>query len=529
MRERLVKMICGSKRGEVSGDGYLRDDIGARSPDDSIIGATDQDCRLVTIGTLSDDELLETFSFYVAKAHEAYEADSIDRVESKQLEAWHTLVHVCRRWRILVFGSPRRLNLRLRCTINRSVEQMLDVWPTLPIVVHGRELDFLPPPARGEKSKNIIAALGLRDRVCEITLCLRPSLFDRFITMTQEPFTGLTRLELISTHVGSILLPDSFLGGYAPLLRSLYLDHVQFPALPKFLLSTNDLVELCLINLPRRGYISPEAMAACLSTLTSLKMFDLRYYYPESPPHRSGKRSSSPSTYINLPALNHFQFHGNGEYIDELVTHISTPHLTYIRIMLVNHLVFDISQVTQFISRVDNFKEPHQAVLEFHFEDADINFSLFEDATNRTTLLIRIPRMESEWRFFSLAETCGLSSSLFRPSSFESLTIVDKTSLTYMEDMDTRWLELLQMFSAVKDLYLCDKLVLSLGRALRGLTGERATLVLPVLQRIFIRRHQKSEAVGWEIGPFITERRLSGHPVAAHDWATVGEDEVANQ
>jgi hypothetical protein len=29
------------------------------------------------------------------------------------IQAWHTLVHVCRKWRTVVLGSPRRLDLRL--------------------------------------------------------------------------------------------------------------------------------------------------------------------------------------------------------------------------------------------------------------------------------------------------------------------------------------------------------------------------------------------------------------------------------
>ena len=479
----------------------------------------------MTIGTLCDDELLEIFSFYMAKAYETYEADRISKVDSKGLEAWYTLVHVCQRWRILVFGSPCRLNLLLLCTINRPVKQMLDVWPTLPIVVHDRELCFLPPTV---KAKNIIAALGHRDRVCEITLCPPLFLFDSFITMMQEPFTMLTRLEIVSLFQRAPVLPDSFLGGYAPLLRSLHLNNVPFPALPKLLLSTNDLVDLCLISLPYSWYISPEAMAACLSTLTRLKKFDLRFDYH---PDISGQLSSSPPTpHVNLPALSHFEFHGTSEYMEEFVTQINAPQLSYIRILLLNQLPFDMSQVTQFIGRIENFKVPHHAVVEFRLEYADVNFSMFEDTPNRTTLLVRIPRTALEWRFFSLAEPSGPSSSPFRLSCFESLAIFDKTDMRYWEGLEkTRWLELLRPFTTVKDLYLCEELALSVARVLRGLTGERATEVLPVLQRIFVRGRQKSEAVALAIEPFITERQLFGRPVATHHWDTPGEDAVANQ
>ena len=58
-----------------------------------------------TINVLPDVALLEIFAFVVD------DNDSID--------AWHPLVHVCQKWRNIVFGSPRRLNLQLHCTAGR--------------------------------------------------------------------------------------------------------------------------------------------------------------------------------------------------------------------------------------------------------------------------------------------------------------------------------------------------------------------------------------------------------------------------
>jgi hypothetical protein len=55
--------------------------------------------------------------------------------EFQNVNEWHTLVHVCRRWRDLVFASPRRLNLRLLCRKDTPVREMLDIWPALPIVI----------------------------------------------------------------------------------------------------------------------------------------------------------------------------------------------------------------------------------------------------------------------------------------------------------------------------------------------------------------------------------------------------------
>jgi len=86
--------------------------------------STEKTYRRVTVSALPDDVLLEIFDLYVDSAAE-YEAP----------DAWHSLIHVCQRWRCVVFASPRRLRLRLLCTPKRPVKMMLDVWPESPIVI----------------------------------------------------------------------------------------------------------------------------------------------------------------------------------------------------------------------------------------------------------------------------------------------------------------------------------------------------------------------------------------------------------
>ena len=80
-----------------------------------------------------------------------------------------------------------------------------------------------------------------------------------------------------------------------------------------------------------------------------------------------------------------------------------------------------------------------------------------------------------------------------------------------------QWLELLQPFTAVKYLYLCEELALRIALALRALTGERATEVMPVLKNIFV-EYWQSEVVQGAIGPFIAARELFAHPVVVHRW-----------
>jgi hypothetical protein len=70
----------------------------------------------VTFGALPDDVLLEIFEFYLALVK-----DWLGLIPE---DAWHTLVHVCKRWRSIVFASPHRLELQLFCTNNRPVHNM---------------------------------------------------------------------------------------------------------------------------------------------------------------------------------------------------------------------------------------------------------------------------------------------------------------------------------------------------------------------------------------------------------------------
>jgi hypothetical protein len=208
----------------------------------------------VTIRILPDDVLLETFDFYMDEL--------VDR-DYDDDRWWYTLVHVCQKWRNVVFASPRRLNLQLRCTRTRSVREMLDIWPELPIVIKDYDGSKMV-----EGADNVIAALDLKHRVSQINFwSISSSELERFAAVMQDPFPALTRLSLVSFDQMVPAMPvmsDSFLGGSAPRLQYLRLHRIPFLALPKLLSSATDLVDLCLWNTPHSGYISPKAIVACL-------------------------------------------------------------------------------------------------------------------------------------------------------------------------------------------------------------------------------------------------------------------------
>ena len=135
----------------------------------------------MTFGALPDNVLLETFELYLAFDYFGYE--------------WQTLVHVCRRWRCIVFASPRRLNLKLCCTQQRSVNsKTLDIWPALPIVVVAQDL------RSKEDVTNIMAALRHHDRVYEIhhNQCQGYQFLLEEVVKIDNPFPVLTILHLES-------------------------------------------------------------------------------------------------------------------------------------------------------------------------------------------------------------------------------------------------------------------------------------------------------------------------------------------
>ena len=210
---------------------------------------------------------------------------------------WQSLVHVCRRWRSIVFGSPRHLNglnLQLVCTGRTPARDRLDVWPALPLII------WSYGDHRTGSVDNIIAVFECRDRVCQINLT---NVSSSVLEEMQQPFPALLFLFLQSVDMP--VVPDSFLGGSAPRLRYIELSNLPFSGLPKLLLSTTHLDILRLRYIPHSGYISPEAMVTALSVLTSLEELTLRFQSPRSCPDRASRRPP-PSTRSVLPVLTRF-------------------------------------------------------------------------------------------------------------------------------------------------------------------------------------------------------------------------------
>jgi hypothetical protein len=186
---------------------------------------------------------------------------------------------------------------------------------------------------------NVIAALGQSNRVRQVDLDLEGCQLEEVLAVMQVPFPELTLLQLES-HYETPAIPDSFLDGSAPRLRSFDLTGVPFPGLPKLLLSATHLVKLWLFDIPHSGYISPEAMVAPLSGLSILRSLYLQFRYLQSRPDRESRSLPPPKRSV-LPALDDFYFHGATEYLEDLVTFIDAPQLSHMHISFFNQVNFD--------------------------------------------------------------------------------------------------------------------------------------------------------------------------------------------
>jgi len=455
----------------------------------------------VPIRIIPDDALLEIFISFVD--------------EAERIEAWYTLVHVCRRWRYIVFNSPRRLNLRLLCTYSTPVREKLDVWPALPIIIR-KSVD---PTSLLAGADNILAALEHHDRMCHIDLWDVPSsLLERFATATKEPFPALTYLELWSNDESVPTLPDSFLGGYAPRLRTLYLIGIPFPALPKLLLSSNALVNLDLSDTPDSGYISPEAMVNCLTTLRRLESLKLGFRSPHSRP--KANRRPPPLERAVLSTLTWFQFKGVSEYLEDLVSLIDAPLLDTVRVTLFNQLIFHISQFPRFIGRAENLKAFTAGLVVLYNQSVKVTLYPQAGKEDRPMVALAISCSQSDWQLSSLKQVCKS----FRPLLFdlERLDIHEDKywGPHWRDDMESpQWLSLFRPFIAVKDLYLSEQLSLRVAPTLQELARERTTGVLPMLHNLFLEGLQESGTVREAIGQFVAGRQLSECPtVTVNRW-----------
>ena len=458
--------------------------------------------HVATIGMLPDNVLLEMFDFYRKNSN------------NTRLWEWHLLVHVCQRWRQIIFASPLRLNLRILCTSRTRVGKNLCIWPNLPIVI---EYSYSRRGIWSRRGGNVIAALKHADRVYDVSLDIKGSQLGKMATAMKKPFPVLTRLNIRSDDRNVPVLPIRFLGRSTPCLREITLSGIPYPTLPALLLSTNILVALELRRIPPTGYISPDAMVRCLATLPRLVTFDIQFQSvtPRPEPTRP------PVARIVLPALTSFEFKGASEYLEDLVARIDSPQLDRILIVYLNQLVdFQVAQLSKFIERSVALTPFRHAQVKFSSDKVCFDMCRHEFRRSESHPTSCRPPTRTviscrgiDWQVSHIAQVVTQFSATLSNIVHLKFEFPDELPPPQVEGADgADWLLLLHQFSAVQTLDVPGKLARHVVLALEGIPQEMVADVLPSLDLINLEGQPASSFEN-----FVAARRLSGHPVTIVD------------
>ena len=462
----------------------------------------------VTISILPDDVLLNIFLFDRA-SYDTY----LDYGRLTLSWGWNRLVHVCHKWRSIIFESPIVFDLKLVCR-PWTRRGLTGVWPSLPIVITN-VIDVSMP-----KDYSFEAVTVHRNRVREMKLVrLSSQLVKRVISVMQDQFPelihfflGIDRFLAFISREAFPILPDGFLVESATRLQSLRLRHTAFPTLPKLLLSATDLVHLDLKYIPHSGYFSPQAIVTGLAALANLESLHIGFESPQSRP-KQGSRLLPPQTRTVLPALSRFEFRGVSEYLEDLVSRIDAPLLDSILITFFHQLIFDIPQLAQFMGRTTRFQALDGVHLEFEYSSVHVGYlppvQSYEEKSG-----LEISCRKLDWQLSSLTQ-------VFTPL-FPSIYMVEDLYIyepswphsKWPQDIENmQWLEVFHPFTSVKNLYVCRELAQSISLALQELIE-----VLPTLRALFLQELQESGPEQKAIGEFVAARQLLGHPVAVSHW-----------
>jgi hypothetical protein len=482
----------------------------AVSTDSAIPGKRYQNA--ITIGILSDNVLLEVFD-------RCRNSDDQSDQYPFFVWKWHLLVHVCRRWRQIIFSSPRRLDLQLLCTDGTPFREILGIWPAIPILV------LFSSGIRPRDEDNLIAALEHPDRVSRIKLSVDESQLGKIAALMQEPLPLLTHLS-ISSHFGIVsALPEGFLGGSAPSLQELELCDVQYPALPTLLSSAGNLVNLTLRNIPPTGYISPAVMASLVATSLKLEILEIDFNALTSIPDLI---LSPPTTRTILPVLRKFSFSGECKYLEDFVSRIDSPQLNTILVYYQSGYIninFDVPQLSKFINRSESLKKSlprHCKIMVDQEEDivtfcvghatieqwnhkAGISVCLGEGIDGQISHLTEI--LGHIFPILSDVVHCTIDSVLIMCESAPS------SDPPARDDFD--WLQLLRQLSSLKTLFVSDRVAHLISQALAYVDTTMTTKVFPALKLLCLEESEDPEEDQYmpSVQKFLAVRRESGHPV----------------
>lgn len=367
------------------------------------------------------------------------------------------------------------------------MSKLLDTWPPLPIIIRYSPSDAAEAEG-GEGDGNIIAALGLRDRIIGISFEKIQSSEElgTFAAKMRNPFPALTQLHMACDdyYFGPAIVPTGFLCGSAPELRSFTSHNMAYLGLPQLVLSSARLVTLSLRALPTdTHYVSPEMMVTYLAAIPTLQQFSVGFRW-QSLESRPDPIHSPPQTRLVLPALNHLRFQGASKYLEQFVALLDTPLLDNLTIVFFIHNTFHVGHLCEFIDRAESFKPLKRAFIQLRCR----TFSITLRSPGRPFLEIRCNT--TKWGVSLLAQLCNdLSPNLTHVERLEIRGVPPAAQASLGDAESAQWVKLFHPFAAVQSLYASKLMAPLVAPVLREPTpsvAESLTDVLPALRDLVL-------------------------------------------
>ena len=465
-----------------------------------------------SIHMLDDDSILRIFVFCRLVLFTEDEVNyfiDIQRKECAHGRWWYKLIHVCRRWRYLVFASASHLGLCLVCTHGAPVADMLAHSPPLPLTIdyghRAREIT-------AEDEEGIILALQHRDRVRHISLLIPiPNLQKVLPTMDDEfPMLDFLFIGRLINHNMGFVLPKTF---QAPHLRHLILVNFAIPIRSPLLTPAVGLVTLSLGLIHPSAYFPPNDLLQRLSLMPQLEVLRIGFLSPV--PNREVEMQlldTPTTTHITLPNLRSFSFRGVSEYLEALLPRMTTPLLVKLHIIFFNQLTFSFTHLLQFISTRENLRFRSAG---FRFTPQALTMRVYRNSPARTCALrVDVPCTHLDWQVASAAKIYDALRTAF--SAVNRITLSSESGFTRLEDRGngadrTHWRELLRSFGNVKTLHLANNdLVVPVSHCLRPDDGESPMELLPGLNELAYSARIYARG---EFTSFIDSREKAGQPV----------------
>ncbi|KAI0273764.1 hypothetical protein BC834DRAFT_855482 [Gloeopeniophorella convolvens] len=459
----------------------------------------------MNVDILPDNVLLDIFD------HHRHEVSDSAWIRNERFK----LTHVCRGWRIIL-DSPSRLDVKLLCTQGKPVKEMLLLSPPLPIIV-----DYTRDRMSSQEEEGALYALTHSHRVCEVKLRVNLHSFNRLVAAIDAPFPNLKRLELGSEQGYNVRLPPSFLGGRAPPhLHDVSLNGAIPLAAPPWVSPSIRYFHLHQAW-NSMDAIPPQVLNGIICNMPHLQILNI---YLGPPFHETPNKQASTvpiAQWATLAKLEDFEFHGDGSYLDLLVSNLDAPSLTRVSVHLSGRPTSNVPHATRFISQL---KQPQsfEASMIVWAAAATIRVPHSPAHDSSSALVVKIKSRSTGEAIDNMTWLCSQLShwlSSVRCLSLgpdSDIPLAPSTVFIGSSNDLPRWRSLFEYFGNITTLYVNELLARGIADALPKDAEDPAAYLLPQLQEVTLQVKNEGSKQPFldAFDIFAMVRRLSGRVVS---------------